>query len=164
MKKQDRSWVRPPNTMSKPLDQKKKKRDKNYPSKISYWMDKNGEAQLYTPEQLAVCNILMNLNVILNKSLTLAENIQTMDKDVTVGILAQQEYAQFKTFETSVYGHFVELLAAAPDITFGEFLNFISQGNDTNAFLKMGKKKLKSVVKNKNTDVTTFYRSDKLKK
>lgn len=162
MNKKDRSWVRPPNTMSKPSGLKKKKQDKNYPTKISYWIDEKGEAQLYTPDQLAVCNVLMNLNVLLNKSLTLAEKIQTMDKDVTVGILAQQEYAQFKAFESSVYGHFVELLAAAPDITFAEFLNFISQGNNPKAFIKLGKKKLRDVVKNKNSDVTTFYTSDKL--
>lgn len=150
MKKQDRSWVRPPNSMTKKSTQ------------ISYWVDANGEARLYTPEQLAICNILMNLNVLLNKSLTLAEKIKTIDKNVTVATLAQQDYAHFKPMETSVYGYFVELMAAAPDITFAEFLNFISQGNDEKAFAKLGKTKLKKVIGKKSPDVTLFYGSDKL--
>ncbi len=162
MKKTDRSWVRPPNSMTKQPSQKKRKKDKDFPSKISYWVDENGEAQLYTQEQLAICNILMNLNVLLNKSLTLAEKLQTMDKEVTVGVIVRQDYAQFKKSENSVYGYFVELMAAAPNITFGEFLNFISQGSDVKAFSKLGKEKLQAVIKKRSTDVTTFYTSDRL--
>lgn len=163
-KVEDRSWILPPNTISKKTESSKEQQRPNYPTKISYWVDQNGEAQLYTPEQLAICNILMNLNVLLNKSLTLAENIKNMEESVTVGTLAKQDYAQFKDLETSVYGHFVELLAASPDITFGEFLNFISSGNDTKAFLKMGKQKLKKIVAKKSPDVTQFYSSDSLRK
>lgn len=155
MKKPDHGWVKPPNSISKQGDPQTEK--------ISYWVDVNGEAQLYTPEQLATCNILMNLNVLLNKSLTLAEKIQKMDKDVTVATLAQQDYAHFKTLNTSVYGYFIELMAATPDITFGEFLNFISQGSDEKAFAKLGQKKLKKVMANKSPDVTNFFSSDKLK-
>ena len=167
MKKQDRNWVKPPNTISKQTKQttrktKSKEKQQKYPEKISYWIDKSGEAQLYTTEQLAICNVLMNLNVLLNKSLTLAEKIQTMEKDVPVAILAQQDYAQFKKFESSVYGHFVELMAAAPDVTFGEFLNFISQGDETKELTSLGKRKLKKIIENKSPDVTSFYSSDKL--
>ncbi|HEX9817711.1 MAG TPA: hypothetical protein VGA89_02355 [Patescibacteria group bacterium] len=159
----DRSWVRPPNIITQKTSLKVVKKGKKYPTKISYWVDKNGEAQLYTAEQLAVCNILTNINVLLNKSLTLAENLKTMDKDVTVGTLVQQDYAQFKALENTIYGYFIELMAAAEDITFGEFLNFISQGKEDNAFSKLGKSKLKKVMQKKSPDVTQFYSSDKLR-
>jgi len=159
MKKTDRSWIRPPNSISKQSSRAEKKKDKNYPSVISYWFDEKGEAQLYTAEQLAICNVLTNLKVVLNKSLTLAEQLKTMDKDITVGILSQQDYAQFKELNTTVFGYFIELMSAAPDITFGEFLNFITEGDDVKLFKKVGKKKLKQIIENKSPDVTTFYRA-----
>ena len=156
-KKKDRSWIRPPNSITN-------QNDLSFPSKISYWVDEAGEVQLYTKEQLAKCNILMNINLLLSKSLKLFENLQKIDKDTPVGTLVQQDYAQFKTSEDSVYTHFIQLMATTPDITFGEFLNFISEGDDTKAFSKIGEKKLKKVIKDKSPEVISFFTSDKLKK
>ena len=155
--KNDRNWIKPPNSMIK-------KGTKSSPSKISYWIDETGNARLYTKEQLAQCNILMNLNLVLSKAFVLIENIQTVDPDTAVGSLISQGLVQSKISELSPYANFVELIAAIPDITFSEFLGFISQENDPKAYSKLGREKLKEVMENVDPDVRNFFSSDKLEK
>jgi hypothetical protein len=163
-KTKDRSWIRPPNSITKQTTVKVKKNDKNFPSSISYWVDENGEARLYTKEQLAQCNILMSLNLTLSKAFVLIENIQKLDKDTTIGSLMSQDFAQFKEYEVSPYSNFIELISAVHDITFAEFLGFISQETSPESYSKLGKAKLAEAIKNIDPDNTNFFSSDKLEK
>jgi len=155
--KQDRNWIKPPNTISN-------KSDGDGPQKLSYWIDQKKEVQLYTKDQLVTCNVLNNLNFLLVRALVLMDTLQTMDKDIPVGTLIKQGYAKYETSESSVFNHFIQLMAAVPDITFGEFLGFISPNTDTKEFLKMGKERLKKVAQGEETDINIFYTSDKVKK
>lgn len=151
----NRKWIAPPNTI---ID----KGTGNSPQKLSYWTDKDGKAKLYTKEQLATCNILMNLNFILVRALILLDTLKTMDEDTKVGTLIHQDYAKFEATKHGVFSHFVNLMAAVPDITFGEFLNFLSANNNSQDLAKMGQKTLKEVIKGNSPNITTFYTSDRL--
>ena len=153
----DRNWIKPPNTIVH-------QGSINSPQKLSYWTDTNGRAKLYTKEQLATCNILMNLNQLLVRSLLLFDTLKTLDEDTKIGTLLHQDYAKFEATESSAFDHFVNLMSAAPDITFGEFLGYLSTNSDPREFIKMGQKNLKEVIRGKSTRITNFYTSDQVKK
>ena len=153
----DNNWVKPPNIIAK-------KGPDNVPHKLSYWIDKNGKYQLYTKEQLATCNILTNLNLIIVKSLVLMDTLKKMDENAKIRTLIKQDYSKFDAKESSIFNHFITLMAAVPDITFGEFLEFLSGDTDSQVLNKMGKKTLKEAMQGKGETVTTFYTSDLTKK
>lgn len=156
-KKPDRNWLKPPNTM---VHQGKR----NSPQKLSYWTDVNNQPKLYTKEQLATCNVLMNLNFLLTRALILMDIIKTLDKETKIGTLVHQDYAKYEATESSVFNHFINLMAAVPDITFGEFLGFISTNTDPNELIITGQKTLRKVIAGKSTHITNFYTSDRVKK
>ena len=153
----DRNWIKPPNTIVH-------QGSINSPQKLSYWTDKNGQAKLYTKEQLATCNILMNLNQLLVRALLLFDTLNSLDEDTKIGTFLHQDYAKFEATESSAFDHFVNLMSAAPDITFGEFLGYLSTNSDPREFIKMGQKNLKEVIRGKSTRITNFYTSDQVKK
>lgn len=153
----DRSWIKPPNTISN-------QGSGDSPQKLSYWTDQNGEVKLYTREQLATCNILTNMDFLLVKALVLIDTLQTIDKNATVGSLIEQDYVKISNTKSSAFNHFIELMAAVPDITFGEFLGYISPNSNPQEFLKLGQKKLKAVMDGQSEDVSIFYGSDRVKK
>ena len=155
-KMSDQSWVSPPKTIVR-------KGPDNVPHKLSYWIDKKGKYQLFTKEQLATCNILTNLNLILIRSLILLDTLKKTDGNAKVRTLVRQDYAKFKATEDSIFNHFVALMAAVPDITFGEFLGFLSANSNPQSLFKMGQKTLKEAVRGKSKTVSVFYTSDKLK-
>lgn len=157
MEKPDRNWVKPPNTMVH-------KGRSNSPQKLSYWTDGKNKAILYTKEQLATCNILMNLNLLLVRAIVLLDILKTLDEDAKVGTLIHQDYAKYEATESSVFNHFISLMAAVPDITFGEFLGFISTNTDPKELIIMGQKTLQEVIAGTSTHVTNFYTSDRVKK
>jgi hypothetical protein len=159
VKKSNRNWIRPPNTIVHP-----EKGNRNSPNKLSYWTDANNKAKLYTKEQLATCNILMSLNQLLIKALILLDTLKTLDEDTTIRTLIHQDFARFEATKSSAFDHFIKLTSAVPDITFGEFLGFISPNSNPQDFIKMGNKTLKQVIQGKNTDITNFYTTDRVKK
>lgn len=129
----DRGWIAPPKIIIR-------KGKKGGPQKLSYWIDKQGKNHLYTKKELEICNILTNLNLILIRSLILLDMLKTIDKNAKVKKLVGQDHAKYKATKSSVFNRFVSLMAAAPDITFGEFLSFISDSRDEEAISKIGKK------------------------
>lgn len=142
----DNNWIKPPNTLVR-------KGPDNTPHKFSYWVDKKGHYHLYTKDQLAICNILTNLNLILIRALIIMDTLKTMDKKAKVEKLVNQDYAALKVTKSSVFNQFITLMAAAPKVTFGEFLNYISAGGNPQTLIKMGKK----------AKFDIFYTSDRLK-
>jgi len=152
----DKNWVKPPNIIAK-----KGPDNKSY--KLSYWINKKGKYQLYTKEQLAVCNVLTNLNLIVVRSLVLMDTLKKMDENAKIRTLVKQDYSKFDAKESSIFNHFVSLMAAVPDITFGEFLGFLSGDTDSKVLSKMGKKTIGEAIKGKSKTVSIFYTSDKLK-
>lgn len=152
----DKNWIKPPNTIAR-------KGPDNVPHKISYWINKKGKFQLYTKEQLATLNILTNLNLILIRALIIVDTIKKMDENSNVKKLIRQDFSKFEASKSTIFNHFVTLMAAAPDVTFGEFLGFLSGNTDPQTLIKMGQKTLKEAVRGKSTAVSVFYTSDKLK-
>ena len=153
----DRNWVKPPNTMIH-------RGEGDSPQKLSYWTDENGKPVLYTKEQLATCNILMNLDQLLIRALLLFDTLKTLDEDTKIGTFLHQDYAKFEATESSVFDHFVNLMSAAPNITFGEFLGFLSANTNPEEFAKMGQENLKKVIGGTSTTITNFYTSDRVRK
>lgn len=152
----DKNWIKPPNTIVR-------KGPDNVPHKLSYWIDKKRRFQLYTKEQLATLNILTNLNMTLIRALILMDTLKKMDENAKVRTLIRQDYSKFEAKESSVFNQFVALMAAVPDITFGEFLSFLSGSTDQKTLIKMGQKTLKETVRGKSKNISVFYTSDKLK-
>ena len=155
----NRNWVKPPNTMVK-------KGNSRSPQKLSYWTDVNNKPKLYTKKQLAYCNILMNLNFLLTKSLVLMDILKTLDEDTKIGTLIRQDYANFDASKSSIFNRFISLMAAVPDVTFGEFLTFISTNNNNNPkkIITLGQKTLNEAIRGKGSKITNFYISDRFKK
>lgn len=143
----DKNWINPPHIIIK-------KGQKNAPKKLSYWIDSSGKYQLYTKKQLTTLNILTNLNSILVRALVTLDKINEVDENIKIKTLMQQESAKFEAGDSSIFKQFITLMASAPDITFGEFLGFLSANSDPKAIAKMGKK----------PTFTVFYTSDRLKK
>jgi hypothetical protein len=153
----NRNWIKPPNTIVR-------KGSKNSPQKLSYWTDTDNQVKLYTPQQLATCNILMNLNLLLVRALVLLDILKTLDDNAKIADLIHQDYAKFEASDSSVFNRFINLMAAVPDVTFGEFLGFISTNTDPKRFATMEKEIIKQVIKGKNIQVTNFYTSDRFRK
>ena len=151
-----KNWIKPPNTLVR-------KGPDGTPHKLSYWVDKNGKYQLYTKEQLATLNILTNLNLTLIRSLILLDTLKKMDANAKIKTLVQKEYPKFEAAKSSIFNHFIALMAAVPNITFGEFLGFLTGGSDPQTLVKMGQKTLQETVKGKSSTVDVFYTSDHLK-
>jgi len=152
----DKNWINPPKIIIR--------KDKaNSPKKLSYWLDKKGKAHLYTKEQLATCNILTNLNLTLIRALVLMDMIKEMDENAKIKTLMRQDNPKFAAKESSIFNHFISLMSAVPEITFGEFLGFLSANSDPQALIKMGQKTLKEAEQGKSKTVSVFYTSDKLK-
>jgi len=156
----NRNWIRPPNTILK-------KGSNNSPQKLSYWTDIDNKPKLYTKKQLATCNILMNLNFLLVKSLVLMDILKTLDKDTKVGDLVSQDFVKFEASKDSIFNSFISLMAAVPDVTFSEFLNYISTNNTNNnpqEIITLGQKTLNDFIDGKSDNITNFYISDRFKK
>jgi len=153
----NRNWIRPPNTIVK-------KNTKNSPQKLSYWTDTDNQVKLYTQQELATCNVLMNINQILVRALTLLDILKTLDDNAKISDLLHQDYVKFEASKSSVFNRFINLLAAVPDVTFGEFLSFMSTTNNPRQFTSMGKKIIKQVINGKSNQVTSFYTSDRFRK
>lgn len=141
----NRKWISPPNVIVK-------KNKNGGPQKISYWVDDKNEPMLYTKDQIAILNVLTNLNMQLIKALVLLDNASRIDKNAKIKTLISQDKSKYVANKSSLFNNFISLMAAVPDVTFGEFLNFISNNTSPKDLLKMGKKAIK------NTDV--FYSSD----
>lgn len=152
----DRSWITPPKVILR-------KNKQEGPQKLSYWIDQKGKRRLYTKEELATCNILTNLNIVLIRALILLDTLEGMNENAKVRKLVRADYSKFKATKLSIFKRFVELMAAVPDITFGEFLGFISDSRDPLAVTKIGKTTLKKAGKNKKSPFDVFYTSDLLR-
>ena len=152
----DKNWIKPPNIIAK-------KGPDGKPYKLSYWIDKKGKYHLYTKKQLAICNILTNLNLIIMRSLIIMDTIREMDKNSSIESLVKRDYSKFEAKDCSILNHFIALMASVPDITFGEFLDFLSGNSDTKTLKDIGKKTFKEALQGKGETVSIFYTSDKVK-
>ena len=151
----DRTWIRPPNT-THTLNI-----DKDILT-VSWWKDRTGNTRLYTEEQLAICNVLLALMQSFSKVGALIETLPTIGNDVTVGSIINQDWVKFETSAPSVFGHFAQLMAMAPNITFSEFIGFIDSKNDPTALTEFGAERLQKVIEGTDTDVRKYIRSDKV--
>lgn len=153
----NRDWIKPPNTIAR-------KSHVGNAQKLSYWVDKKGKYKLYTKEQLATLNILTNLNLLLIRALIILDTLKNMDENAKIRTLIHQDHTKYEADKSSVFNHLVTLMAAIPNVTFGEFLSFISDSTDPKALTKMGKKTLSETVYGKSKVVDAFYGSDRFKK
>ena len=151
----DRNWIKPPNSThtwsiaGEALV-------------VSWWRDRTGKIRLYSQEQLAICNVLLEINLSLSKVCSLIEKLPTIGDEVKVGSLLQQDWAKLETSAPSVYGHFAQLMAMTPDITFSEFLGFVVSDHDPTALADIDAERLQKVIEGTDRDVKNHFRSDKV--
>lgn len=151
----DRNWIKPPDSIhtwsiyGEALA-------------VNWWRDRTGKIRLYSQEQLAVCNVLMEINLSLSKVCSLIENLPKIGDEARVGSLLQQDRAKLETSAPSVYGHFAQLMAMVPDITFSEFLGFVVADHDPTALADTGVERLQKVIEGIDSDVKNYFQSDKV--
>ena len=93
--------------------------------------------------------------------------LKTLDKDTKVGDLVSQDFVKFEASKDSIFNSFISLMAAVPDVTFSEFLNYISTNNTNNnpqEIITLGQKTLNDFIDGKSDNITNFYISDRFKK
>ena len=151
-KQADRNWIKPANSVTKLTAQGEQLH-------FSYWVDQSGRAQLFRPEQLAIVNALMSLNLLFLKLGSLPGRLEESRK-VDVSTVLQQEWARFDA-ETSVIADFSTLMAMAHNVTFAEFLGFMAKGNDPTTLIQEGARRISSVADGFDDPIIKqWYKSD----
>lgn len=132
----DRNWIRPPNSISGGAVGD---------TSVHFWIDRNNHPQVYSDIQLAKLNGLLRLNIDISQLSTLMQALKTIDEPIVHSLL-QQDYARVGEGEENLVAHIVKLMAVAPEVTFGEFLNFIIEGGDATPIVNEGAQRLLDIV------------------
>lgn len=150
----DRSWIRPANSITKMTPDGGRLH-------FSYWVDRTGRPRLFNPQQLAVLNALMSINLMLLQVGGLPERLASANRSDVATVL-QQDWAKFK-IEKSVIADLCMLLAMAGNVTFAEFLGFVVQNNDPTPLIQEGARRIEKIAKgDKDPIVTNWHKSDLL--
>ena len=130
----DRSWLVPPNSIHR-LEWT------GETLVLRWWRDKTGRPRVYSAEQLAILDVLMQLNLDLDNLGQVYELLPTLNS-TTVDSLLQQGYAKLSVGDKKVYSKLLQLMAMVPDVTFGEFLRLLVQGHDATEVIEEGVRRL----------------------
>lgn len=152
----DRSWIKPPNSITKMTAEGERLH-------FSYWIDRFGRPKLFSPQQLAVINTMMYLNLMILQVANLPERLVEA-KNATVETILQQDWGKFK-IEKSVIADLFMLFAMAGNVTFAEFLGFVVQGNDATPLIQNGARRIDNLIEG-GTDpiIKNWFKSDQLAK
>ena len=135
----DRNWLLPPNSITG---------GQFGGMTVHFWYDRNDQVQVYSDDQLATCNALMQINISLSEVSTTFQALRS-HPDHPVKSVMEQSYAKVGADADNMYAHFVENIVAASDVTFGEFIRFIVQGNDATKSIEHGEKFRKEMIEGK---------------
>ena len=127
--------------------------------RFAYWIDRHGRPRAFNSHQLSVLNVLMTVNMRVLELGALPERLAGA-RHADVATVLQQDWAKFPV-ETSVTVDLLKLLAMAGDITFAEFLSFMTSGSDPTALVQEGSARLARMIQG-GTDpvVSPFFKSD----
>lgn len=146
----DRNWLLPPNSIA----------GGNLGNlMVHFWVDRNGQIRIYSDDQLAACNALMQISISLSEVNTTFEALRA-HPDHPVKSIMEQSYAKVGEDSPSMFAHFVENMSAAPDVTFGEFIRFMVKGNDATKSIEHGEKVRQEMIDGKRKQ---FWRQPKVK-
>lgn len=150
----DRNWIKPANSILRLTPEGER-------LQFSYWVDRTGRPQLFSPHQLAVLNALMAANFMILQLGNLSERlIEAKGADLTT--VLQQDWARFK-IEKSVIADLCTLFAMAGEVTFAEFLGFVFQGNDATSLIQEGARRIERMTKGEQDFlVRDWFKSDRL--
>ena len=126
---------------------------------FAYWVDRDGRPRAFNSHQLSVLNVLMTLNMRILELGALPERLVGA-KHADVATVLHQDWAKF-SIETSVTVDLLKLLAMAGDITFAEFLSFMTSGSDPTHLVREGSARLARMIQG-GTDpvVRPYFKSD----
>lgn len=126
----DRSWISPPNSISSGA--------LVFPHGrlvIKYWIDKKGNYQIYSEEKLKIVNALKEFQSVLSDWNTTISALKS-NEDVTAGSIMQQQYARRFADIDNVTALLFQMMLETPNITFGEFIQFLAPGQDLTQAIK----------------------------
>lgn len=148
----DRNWVRIPNEIWRFGEGAERLH-------FAYWVDRHGRPRAFNSHQLSVLNVLMTMNLRVLELGGLPEKLAGA-KHTDVATVLQQDWAKFPV-ETSVTVDLLKLLAMAPDVTFAEFLSFMTSGSDPTTLIQEGSARLARMIQG-GTDpvVRPYFKSD----
>jgi len=115
---------------------------------VHFWYDRNGQVQVYSDEQLAACNALMQINISLSEVSTTFQALRG-HPDHQVKSIMEQSYAKVGEDADNMVAHFTENMMAAADVTFGEYIRFIVEGHDATKAIEHGEKVRKEMIEGK---------------
>jgi hypothetical protein len=144
----DRNWIRIPNQIHRFGEGAER-------LQLAYWIDRYGRPRAFNRHQLSVLNVLMTINTrLLDLGALPGRLISARDADVAT--VLQQDWAKFPV-ETSVTIDLVKLLAMAGDITFAEFLSFMTTGVNSSSLVQEGAARIARLIQGENDPVVTSH-------
>ena len=126
---------------------------------FAYWIDRHDRPRAFNSHQLTVLNVLMTMTFRILELGALPDRlIDAMNVDVATAL--QQDWAKFPA-EKSVTVDLLKLFAMAGDITFAEFLSFMTTGSDTTSLIQEGASRI-TRLNHGETDpvVKSYFKSD----
>ena len=142
----DRSWIKPPNSVVG---------GQFGDTPVHFWVDRQGRTRVYSDDQLAKLSELLRLSLDLSDLSTLMKTLRSMDS-ADVKALLQQSYAKVGEDAYNLYAHLALPMSVAAEVTFGEFLHFIVEGNDATGLLDVGAKRRQEIIEG---NVSSFFRN-----
>lgn len=152
----DRSWIRFPNQTVTPVV------SEDGPIQhlsVFWWVDRNGCSRIYTDRQRIIAQILMRLYQDLNALCQLQEAVKN-NPNATGDSFAQQNYLMMKVKGINPddgepwtpIAHILRTMAMVPEITFGEFVQYLVQSGDATGLLVAMAEEFEREVDNSNDD------------
>jgi len=132
----DRNWILPPNSITG---------GSLGGTTVHFWIDRNGNQRVYSDRQLAICSSLLELNLDISKIGSLYQVLHTINEPMVKSLL-QQDYAKIGDDPDNLFAHLAQIMASFPEVTFGEFLRFLVQGNDATALVDLGEKRIAGII------------------
>ncbi len=135
----DRSWIRFPNqAVTQVVSDDGSIQHLN----VYWWVDRNGKPRIYTDRQRAIAQVLMRLYKDLTALCQLQESVKN-NPDATGDSFSQQDYLMMKIVGANPddgkpwtpIAHILRTMAMVPEITFGEFVQYLAQGGDATGLL-----------------------------
>ena len=141
----DRNWILPPSSVTNGI---------LGGATVHYWVDRHGQPQVYTDEQLAKSTALLRLSIDFSNLSTTLKTLRDMDEPILKSLF-QQDYAKVGENADNLYAHIVQLMAVVPEATFGEFMRFIVASRDATGLIDAGTKRLENIVEGRES---SFWR------
>jgi len=131
-KSADRSWIKPPNSITGGS----KGTIKGFQQTVYFWIDRENKPQVYDDRKLTIVSTLQDIYLELRKLCDLYTIVE--DNPEAPGKSLLQSQSRLDKDKSSLdsstpwnpTAHIFSMMAEIPDITFGEIISYLVQGND----------------------------------